>query len=132
MKEESTLPVREPIPPITTINRILYVSVTLNVVDVMAPMNIAISAPPIPAKKELMIKESCLCFARLMPIASAAENIVFYIFRSHHLTDPHADFSGAADAAGGIDLNYFHPTFSQKKWYGNTCKPPPRDALTKK
>ena len=34
--------------------------------------NMASSAPPIPAKKLLVQKESILCFIRLMPIASAA------------------------------------------------------------
>ena len=36
------------------------------------PSTIAIMAPETPAKKELTVKESILCFARLMPIASAA------------------------------------------------------------
>ena len=34
--------------------------------------NIARSAPPSPAKKELIIKLICLCLNRLTPIASAA------------------------------------------------------------
>ena len=34
--------------------------------------NMANMAPPTPAKKELMQKESRLCLARLMPMASAA------------------------------------------------------------
>ena len=33
---------------------------------------IAMHAPAMPAKKELVQKEIILCFARLMPIASAA------------------------------------------------------------
>ena len=33
---------------------------------------IAIMAPETPAKKELTVKEIILCFARLMPMASAA------------------------------------------------------------
>ena len=33
---------------------------------------IAMQAPAIPAKKQLVQKESILCFARLMPMASAA------------------------------------------------------------
>ena len=35
-------------------------------------MNMASSAPPTPAKKELMMKLMRLCLARLMPMASAA------------------------------------------------------------
>ena len=34
--------------------------------------NMASSAPPMPAKKELIIKACILCLARLMPMASAA------------------------------------------------------------
>ena len=34
--------------------------------------NMASSAPPMPAKKELVQKEIILCFIRLMPMASAA------------------------------------------------------------
>ena len=38
----------------------------------MVPIYIAIMPPPMPAKKELMMKAIRLCLARLMPMASAA------------------------------------------------------------
>ena len=69
---EITLPVTLPMPPMTTMSRIKYVTAMVNVVEDTAPRNIAISAPPMAAKNELMIKLICLCLARSMPIASAA------------------------------------------------------------
>ena len=44
----------------------------MNGVDAIELWNIARSAPPSPAKKELMMKLSCLCLNRFTPIASAA------------------------------------------------------------
>ena len=69
---EITLPVMLPSPPITTISRMKYVTAMVNVVDEIAPIYIAISAPPIPEKNELITNDSSLCRVRLMPIASAA------------------------------------------------------------
>jgi hypothetical protein len=67
-----------------------------------------------------------------IPIGPAAKDMVFHISFGQDPADSNTDFAGAADAAGGIDLNDFHPTFSQKKWYGNTRRLPPRLALIKK
>jgi hypothetical protein len=50
-----------------------------------------------------------------IPISSAAKDIVFYIFGSQNLADANTNFARTANTAGGVDLNYLHPTFSQKK-----------------
>ena len=46
--------------------------VEVKVLAWMLDWNMASSAPPTPAKKELMRNACILCLARLMPIASAA------------------------------------------------------------
>jgi hypothetical protein len=50
-----------------------------------------------------------------IPIGPAAEDMVFDIFGSQNAADANTYLPSAADATGGIDLNYLHPTFSQKK-----------------
>ena len=44
----------------------------MNVLASIERMYLASIAPPRPAKNELIINEICLCFERLIPIASAA------------------------------------------------------------
>ena len=67
-----TLPDMDPMPPRTTIRRISYVMVEVKVLACTWFINMASSAPPMPAKKLLMIKLMRLCLARFMPMASAA------------------------------------------------------------
>ena len=66
------LPVMLPSPPITMISRTKYVILMLNVVEVIAPRYIARSPPEMPAKNELATNDILLCFARFIPMVSAA------------------------------------------------------------
>jgi len=67
-----------------------------------------------------------------IPIAAAAENIIFDARGRHDPADTNAYFSRAADAAGGIDLDNFHQRFSQKNEYGYKLRVSPPEYAVKK
>jgi hypothetical protein len=64
---------------------------------------------------KLDVAVACTGDTQRVAVASAAEDIVFDICGSQKLADADAYLACAANATGGIDLNYFHPIVSQKK-----------------